>query len=244
MTAAYQEDLAFIHDVGFGFFARQAAPGLLQLLRQTGVVRELVVDLGCGSGLWARELAQAGYQVLGIDLSAAMLKIARQRVPEARFQRTSFLEADLPSCGAVTAIGEVFNYLFDTANRQETLAQFFGRVFRALRPGGLLLFDVAGPGRGGRHGKHQKYIRGDDWAVLVETEEDEDRAILTRNITSFRRVGKLYRRAEEVHRLRLYRGAEMITILRNMGFRARVVRGYGEFRLPRCLAGISARKPR
>jgi SAM-dependent methyltransferase len=240
----YQEDLAYIHDVGFGFFARQAAPGLLQLLRQNGVVRELVVDLGCGSGIWARELSQAGYGVLGVDLSAAMLKIARRRVSEARFQRASFLEADLPPCGAVTGIGEVFNYLFDTANRQETLVRFFGRVFQALRPGGLFLFDVAGPGRAGGIGRHQKHFQGDDWAVMVETEEDYDDTVLTRRITTFRRVGKLYRRSEEVHRLRLYRGTKMVTILRRLGFRANVLRGYGAFRFPRGLAGICARKPR
>jgi SAM-dependent methyltransferase len=203
----------------------------------------LVVDLGCGSGLWTRELCRAGYPVLGVDFSAAMLKIARQRVPEARFQRGSFLEVDLPPCGAVTAIGEVVNYLFDPANRQETLVRFFGRVFHALRPGGVFLFDVAGPGRGGGSGQRQKHFQGEDWAVLVEAEEDKDQGILTRCITSFRRVGKLYRRAEEVHRLHLYWGAEMVTALRRLGFRTRLRRGYGEFRFPPGLVSIVARKP-
>jgi SAM-dependent methyltransferase len=239
----YQEDLAYIHDVGFGFFALQAAPGLLGILRRCGATQGLVVDLGCGSGLWARELSRAGYRVLGVDISAAMLKIARKRVPEARFKRASFLDADLPPCGAVTAIGECFNYLFDEANSPGALAAFFARVFRALRPGGVFVFDVAEPGRGGGPGKRQKNSEGDGWTVQVETEEDEPNAVLTRRITTFRRVGRLYRRSDEVHRLRLYRGAELAAELRRLGFRTRQVRGYGEFRFPWKLAGFVARKP-
>jgi SAM-dependent methyltransferase len=244
MKSGYLEDLAYIHDVGFSGFAMQAAPGLLGILRQCGVTQELVVDLGCGSGLWARELDRAGYPVLGVDISAAMLQIARQRVPEARFQRGSFLEVALPPCGAVTAIGECLNYLFDAANKPERLVQFFRRVYQALRPGGVFVFDVAEPGRGGGRGPRQRNFQGEDWALLLETEEDRHEAILTRRMTTFRRVGRLYRRGEEIHRLHLYRGAEIVTALRRLGFRNRRLRGYGDFRLPRGLVGIVARKPR
>jgi len=64
---AYETDLAYIHDRGFGDFARRSAPGLLKLLRQNGIVDGLVVDLGCGSGIWAHQLANAGFQVMGVD---------------------------------------------------------------------------------------------------------------------------------------------------------------------------------
>ena len=70
---AYKADLAYIHDVGFGDFARNSAPALLEMLRSNGVSKGLVVDLGCGSGLWARELSDAGYGVLGVDISPAMI---------------------------------------------------------------------------------------------------------------------------------------------------------------------------
>ena len=68
----YRDDLSYIHHVGFGGLAGGAAPGLLGLLREAGIREGLVVDLGCGSGLWARELTEAGYEALGIDSSAAM----------------------------------------------------------------------------------------------------------------------------------------------------------------------------
>ncbi len=46
--------------------------------------------------------------------------------------------------------------------------------------------------------------------------------ILTRRMTVFRKVGKLYRRSEESHRLRLYWGAVLARVLRDIGFRVRV----------------------
>ncbi len=87
----YKDDLAYIHDVGFGDFAKNAAPELLAVLRQRGLTGGLVVDLGCGSGLWAEELTAAGYDVLGVDISPAMIEIARRRAPRARFEVGSFL---------------------------------------------------------------------------------------------------------------------------------------------------------
>src|SRR6516165_376478 len=117
---AYQDDLAHIHDTGFGGFARGSAPGLLSLLRQNGIREGVVVDLGCGSGIWARALADSGYEVVGVDISPAMIALARQRVPEATFHVQSFVEFPIPGCRAVTALGEVFNYLFDPRNSLRT----------------------------------------------------------------------------------------------------------------------------
>src|SRR5262249_29994188 len=140
----YAEDLAHIHDAGYGHVARAAAPVLLDAL---GGTRGLVVDLGCGSGILAAALADAGLDVLGIDLSAEMLALARRRAPPARFQAGSLLSAELPPCVAVTAVGECVNYLFDASNSDKALLELFQRVHAALAPGGAFLFDAAGPGR-------------------------------------------------------------------------------------------------
>ena len=68
-----------------------------------------VVDLGCGSGILAHDVTQAAYSVVGIDVSDAMVAIARDRAPQAEFRFSSFFSADFPTCVAVTAIGEVLN---------------------------------------------------------------------------------------------------------------------------------------
>jgi len=100
LMAGYQEDLAYIHDTGFGDFARRAAPGLLAMLRRHGIRRGRVVDLGCGSGIWAAELVAAGFEAVGVDLSAEMLEIARRRAPGAEFVHASLFDVDLPPNGS------------------------------------------------------------------------------------------------------------------------------------------------
>ena len=238
----YRDDLAYIHDVGFGGFARSAAPWLLDLLHAQVPGRGLVVDLGCVSGIWAQALSGAGYSVLGYDLSLAMVKIARSRVPQAEFRAGSFLTSELPPCVAITAMGEVFNHLFDKQNTTRGLQKLFRRIYDALQPEGLLVFDVALPGRV-PEGQRRGFSEGDDWACLFEAEEDPALRTLTRRITTFRKVGQLYRRDFEVHRLKLYDRAELAAQLRAIGFRVRGVSNYGSTTFPPGYTGFVASKP-
>jgi SAM-dependent methyltransferase len=235
----YREDLAYVHDAGFGGFTLGSAPGILEILHRNDIREGLVVDLGCGSGLWAQELARARYSVLGIDISEEMIDIARRRVPEAEFRVASVFEASIPPCNAVTALGEVLNYLFDPNNDDDALIGLFRRVYDALVPGGVFVFDVAEPGQVARGTRG--FTEGKDWVVLVE--KDEERGTLTRRIVTFRRAGQHYRRSDEVHRQRLYKAPDVAGGLRRVGFRVRMIRGYGRYPLPRAHAAFVARKP-
>lgn len=238
----YRKDLAYIHDVGYGGFALNNAAGFLRHLRDCGVESGCVVDLGCGSGLWARALVDAGYSVVGIDQSSAMIALSRDRVPEGVFHRGSYLTARIPPCDAVTSIGECLGYLFDESNNLRNLERLFRRVYEALRPGGVFLFDMAAPGRVA--GSVRNYRYGEDWAILHGSEEDQKTGILTRHIVTFRKVGRFYRRDEETHRLKLYKREVLLGALRRVGFRARTVRDYGGPPFPKGLVGYLARKPK
>ncbi len=240
---AYDRDLAYIHDTGFTSFVRKAAPGLLRLLRKNGIRRGLIVDAGCGSGIWAGELTGRGYAVLGIDISASMIRLARTHAPDAKFLAGSFLRMTLPRCAAVTSIGECVNYAFDLRSGKRGIAQFFARVYGALEPGGIFVFDIVEPGIISGAAPQKRFLEGPDWAILLEVREDRRRKILTRRIVSFRRVGKVYRRSEEIHRLHLYKGSELVAALRRAGFEVELVGGYGRFRLAPAHAVILARKP-
>jgi SAM-dependent methyltransferase len=243
MTNNYGDDLAYIHDAGFGDLARNAAPLLVEALHRRGIADGLVIDLGCGSGLLARGMSKSGYDVLGIDISPAMIALARERVPEGRFLVGSLLSTELPSCVGVAAVGEGFNYLFDRSNTKHRLSRLLRRIYKALDPKGVLIFDVAAPGRVPEGGPRRSYVEGKDWAVLVTAEEDRRRRLLTRRITSFRRVGELYRRDQETHRLRLLSRSEVASELRGLGFRARILSGYGPLKFVPGHVGFLAGKP-
>jgi SAM-dependent methyltransferase len=242
MPAGYTRDLAAIHDQGFSALAEAAASMLIDALHRCGVRDGLVVELGCGGGVFAAKLCAAGFDVLGYDLSPSMIALARRRVPSGRFEAQSLWTAPLPSCVAAAAIGECVNYRFDERSSLASLERLFRRVYRALRPGGLWLFDVAGQGRLGKTGLGQGHRIGDDWAVVWTAREDRSAGTLTREITTFRRAGTHFRRDHDVHSQRLYANDDVATRLRSTGFRVRTLRAYGGHRLPAGLTGFLARK--
>jgi len=172
-----------------------------------------------------------------------MIRLARRRAPRAEFRVASLFQADIPPCNAVTSLGECISYLFDTGNDDRALRQLFRRIFAALAPGGVFIFDVMEPGELGRATVARTFSEGDGWVTVVEKHEDRRQQTLTRRITTFRRDGDLYRRADEVHRVRLYDAARLAAELRRVGFRVRTARRYGDYALAKARVAFIARKP-
>jgi SAM-dependent methyltransferase len=214
----YRDDLAWIHHAGFSEFAESAAAGVIALLP-----RGLALDVGCGSGVLARALTDAGFEVLGIDASPAMIELARVHAPRARFEVARFADAVLPPCSGIVSVGEVLNY-----GTLDDVKRFVRNASHALSAGGVLLFDVAERGSYPEH--EERRVGGDDWSVIAIKDSDGER--LTRRVLTFREVDGETRRDEEVHELSLYSREELTAILREHGFRVRTRRSYGSRRLP------------
>jgi SAM-dependent methyltransferase len=248
-SSFYGNDLAYIHDAGYGGFAEGAAPGLLELLHRNRIRAGTIVDLGCGSGIWARHLTDAGYQVVGVDISAAMIDLARKRAPDAGFQVGSVHQFAFPPCHAITALGEVLCYTGGGRHSKslklrkpyKSLAVIFQKAAAALAPGGALIFDVAEVGLD--KNRPPTFRAGAGWACLVRFEYDASEDQLIRHITSFRQVGPLYRRQQESHHVQLFRRGEIAAMLRRVGLRVRNVRSYGDHHLLPGRIGFIARKP-
>ena len=240
-STVYQQDLAWIHHVGFGDFARGAGRELLQSLRRGGVRGETLIDLGCGSGIWAAMAERAGFRVVGVDRSAAMIALAKRESPKSEFVRASLDEFPLPPCAAVTALGESFNY--GAGTEAIDLRRLFARIARALRPGGRFVFDVII--HEGEPMNYRTWRVGPVWALLVDVKEDRRRRTLARHIITFRTGDGRIRRSEEHHAVQCFRRAEVERALRVSGFRFRVSRRYGRMPLaPRRLAFIATNPPR
>jgi len=225
----YGTDVSYIHDRGFSHFVDGCCPGLLQLLQQHGITRGRIVDVGCGGGISTAALAAAGFETLGIDQSAAMIKLARQRLPAGQFTRGSLDDQPLPECQTVIAVGEVLNYT-RTAHPARRLAHFFSRVHRALSENGLLIFDIREPLKRSELPLSHQW-QGGDWTCLVRQELARRGRTLTRHVTTFRQLGKLYRRQDEIHVQSLYSRNALVTSLRTRGFQVQTRRSYGNYRL-------------
>ena len=76
------------------------------------------------------------------------------------------------------------------------------------------------------------WTSGDDWAVLVETTENQTARTLLREIEVFRRVLDAYRRSHEVHRVHLFDVSMLRKQLSLYGFATEMSRSYGTQKLP------------
>jgi SAM-dependent methyltransferase len=98
-----------------------------------------VLDVCCGTGLLAAELVRRGYQVWGVDASAAMLARARRLLgPDATLVQATLPE--LPVEGVFDAAVSTFDGLNYLAPADLRLT--FAALAVRLRPGGWLVFDV------------------------------------------------------------------------------------------------------
>ena len=100
-----------------------------------------ILDAGCGTGRYSRELARRGYMVHGVDLSPQLIEIAKGAV-EDRTGGVSFAVADILTAPtaryAATLCRGVLNDIIDDDRRDAVFAAFA----RALRPKGVLILDV------------------------------------------------------------------------------------------------------
>jgi SAM-dependent methyltransferase len=236
----YQRDLAWIHHHAYGRFASDAAPQLLRILRTAGVRKGTLVDLACGSGIWARVAQKAGFDVIGIDRSKGILKIAETVAPGAQFRCASMHDCAIPPCDVVTIIGEGIQYLQPNEARPRPLKPLFQHIASALRPGGLLVFDAIA-----RAAKPINYYHGRagrDWAVCVEAKQRGN--LLVRNIVTFRKEQGTWRRADEIHRAQLLDVDKVTKVLRACGFTVQVGYKYGTLEFAPNRVAFIARRTR
>jgi SAM-dependent methyltransferase len=234
----YNADLAHIHDRGFVDFAIGVAPHIARILERGGIASGLVVEIGCGSGRLARALTERGYEVEGSDVSPAMIRLARAHAPLARFRVASLTDVPIPRCDVVIAVGEVLTYV---RGGLPAASRFFARAHAALRPGGMLIVDFIESPRGRTYTTKTK--RGGDWTIAVRADYDAASRILTRRITTIRRVGGRTRRSRETHRITIYSRAEIRSALTKAGFDViAMTQAFGAYRLMRSDVAVVAVK--
>ena len=233
--------IADLYDLAYGDFLDDVA--FYENLARA--VEGPVLELGVGSGRVAIPLAQAGLEVVGIDVSPSMLDRARRHLARARLKKGSLalVEADMTGFdlgrrfGLAFVAADTFQHLLTTEAQTACLAC----VSRHLAPGGLFALSVRSPAS-------TSWEEGDGWAPLLlhwtradaETgdlvmklcADQPDAARMTRRLTYvYDRVapdGSVRRSVFETE-LRYSTQAELTLLLQQAGLR--VTHVYGDYDL-------------
>lgn len=229
----YEEDLALVHEEGFAALAEAAGREVLAAKPPRG----RAVDLGCGGGTLLSILVDAGFDGWGIDLSPAMVDLARRTV-HARLQVGSVYGTPLPECSVATAVGQVLNYSGPADPGKDGHGVLFRRIHDALAPGGVFLFDVLTTKR--PDGTATTLRQGRTWRVEA-TSITRDGA-LERTIEVWRSENGQQRRSREVHRQRLLDADALEAMLSDVGFTVERLGAYDDHAFEEGWDGFLARK--
>ena len=201
-----------------------------EILAAEGVIPRTVADLACGTGSVSLLLAQRGYLVTGVDMSEDMLTVAADKA-QALENRPQFVcqklqELRLPRGVDLAVSGlDSMNYITDPADCEMAIH----RIFKALNPGGIFIFDVNTPQRF-RSMDGQVFLDEDDDVYCVwRGEFDEDTNICSYGMDLFQRVGKNWQRSFEEHCEYAYTQEQLLGYLKNAGFSH--IRVYGDRRM-------------
>ena len=204
-----------------------------EILRREGIVPRSVADLACGTGSVSAIFAERGLRVVGVDISEEMLTVAQQKTagmdnpPWFVCQPLQKLRLSRAVDLAVCALDSL-DYITEPAD----CASAIRRIYKALNPGGIFIFDVNTP---------QK-LRAMDGQVFLDEDEDvycvwrgefdEKTNICSYGMDLFQRRGGVWARSFEEHREYAYTQEQLMGYLKSAGFSSIGVYGDRSFRAP------------
>lgn len=193
---------------------------LKQQLHGQGITDGLVLDLGCGTGTMTEILAEAGYDMIGVDNSEEMLAEAMEKRIESGHDILYLLQdmQEFELYGTVRAVVSVCDSL-NYITEEEELEHVFALVNNYLDPQGIFLFDM------NTIYKYQTMIgdttiaeNRDEGSFIWENSYDEETGINTYELALFiPREDGLYEKTEEIHYQRAYSLEKIKELLKKAG---------------------------
>jgi SAM-dependent methyltransferase len=184
--------------------------------------KNLVVDLGCGTGTLTEMMYAKGYDMIGVDLSEQMLEAAMEK-REQNGSEILYLLQDMRELELYSTVGTIFsvcdsiNYILD----EEELLQVFSLVNNYLFPGGIFIFDF------NTVYKYSEVIgdttiaeNREDCSFIWENYYDPDDAINEYDLTLFiREEGECFRRVCETHYQKGYTAQQIMQLVEEAGMK-------------------------
>jgi SAM-dependent methyltransferase len=177
-----------------------------------------LLDLCCGTGQITGALSDRGYRMTGMDICEEMLAFARTNAPSCRFLQGDARGFELPAVHhGVLSTSDSMNHIVTL----DDLGRVFAGVHRALRDGGLFVFDVLLAERY-QPGPKRAFSKVEDDYVMVGQEEfDPERCLSRGEMTLFYPDGGPdggWRRWDSTSWERFYSAAELESALAAAGF--------------------------
>ena len=195
-----------------------------RIIRESNTPARTLLDVACGTGAHLVELRR-WYSVQGVDLSPAMLAVARGRLPGVPLAEADMRTLDLgQSFDAVTCLFSSIGYITDPSDMRSAIAHIAAHV----APGGVLILDG--------------WVRPEHWREGIRPEPDiaQDDEVLVVRLSFSRRAGNITQLDMhhlvqtsagieyfvESHRLALTKTEDYVAAVEVAGLAARVIPDY------------------
>lgn len=194
---------------------------LCTYLAERGITKGTMCELGCGTGSMTEHLAAAGFDMIGVDLSADMLAVAQKKKEESGLD-ILYIQQDMEQLelaepvDVILSVCDSMNYILE----EEGMRNVFGRVYEFLKPGGYFIFDlktiycyrnIIGSRTWAEQDEEVSYI----WDNYFYEDEDINEYRLT--IFCRQEGNGLYERIDEVHYQRAYTVLQLKSLLEDRG---------------------------
>lgn len=182
-----------------------------------------IADCACGTGEMTLRLAKLGHTLTGVDISEDMLRVASEKARKAALkipficQDMAKLTLHRPQDAIVCACDGV-NYLDSIEDAEE----FFAAAYNALKPKGMLLFDISSKFKLERVLDCNTFAEDDgERAYIWKNCYDPESRLISMELSFYERQGDMYRRFEEKHIQRAHGEDELISAMERAGFDAK-----------------------
>ena len=178
----------------------------------------LILDLACGTGTMAFLMAQKGYELIGVDLSANMLSEAYIKMQE-KGLHILFLNQDMRALdlyGTVDAaycLCDSFNYMISEDDFEKALKN----VSLYLNPGGVFVFDLKTESKYSQMGNNTYYDDIGDASYVWNNRYDTNTGINEYEVQFFLKCGMESLTFSEAHRQRSYNANTVEILMQRAG---------------------------
>lgn len=211
--------LASVYEaLGMASFAETLTPRLVDYAHRSDWAGRRIVDLGCGTGASVRWFASLGYNITGIDLSPAMLRVAQQSNAGSGMA-FKLLEGDIRALNDLHDIDLVLALdVLNELNSLRDLETVFASVAKCLGNGKLLVFDLHTI-EGLAQREHASVVADtDDLNVYLSSRFDYDRQASSGSYNIFHRSGNAWQRFRAARTLRGFPIQVVTALLQRTGF--------------------------